>query len=149
MGKRIAADLGANLHFEQHIVELDREDADGKTTQARLDVVVSHCGRRWLLDLAIVSAYSNAIDEALEMAAARRDGAAAQRAEDGKRRRYPGTQVVPLIFEAHGRLGETGLSWLHRMYKVEPDAIHSLSKEMSALIQSHTRGMALAAAAAT
>ena len=149
LGKRVAADLGANVHFEQHIVELDRRNAEGKTTEARLDVIVSYGGRRWLLDLAIVSAYSNAVDEALELAASRRDGAAAQRAEDGKRRRYPGTEVVPIIFEAHGRLGETGLAWLHRMYKDEPAALQSLLKEMSVLVQSHTSGMALAAAAAS
>ena len=89
------------------------------------------------------------MDEGLELAAARRDGAAAQRAEDKQRRPYPGAQVVPFIFEAHGRLGEAPLSWLWRMYKDEKTALQSLLKEMAVLIQSHTSGMALAAAAAT
>ena len=55
--------------------------------QARLGVVVSYCARRCFLVIEITSAYINAIDEPLELAAARRGGAAAHRAADGHRRR--------------------------------------------------------------
>ena len=111
--------------------------------EARLDISVELPGRTWLLDVAIVSAYS--IDPNLERARAKRDGAAALTAEDKKRARYPGTNIVPIIVEAHGRMGSTGLAWLRRAYHKDPDKLQQLLRMLNASVQSHTASMSLAA----
>lgn len=147
IAKRVAQDLAAVTATEQHIPELDRPSSDGNISPARLDVVVTLHGARWLLDVAIVSALS--ADSSLEAASAGRDGHAAMRAEDRKRRRYPHPQLVPLILEAHGRFGDAGLAWLRRVYAGEPLRLQALLTELSVLLQSHTASMVLAATTAT
>ena len=52
---------------------------------------------------------------------------------------------MPFVVEAHGRLGTTGLAWLRRAYHEEPEKIQRVLRGLSALVQSHSASMVLAA----
>eukprot|EP00969_Alexandrium_andersonii_P325949 14401517-Alexandrium_andersonii.AAC.1 len=84
-------------------------DSRGRTVRARMDLVVKVDGKRWQCDVTVVDADSD--DPARRRQRAARDGVAAAAAEDSKRRRY-GSDVVPLVWETGGRIGEAGLAFL-------------------------------------
>eukprot|EP00973_Karenia_brevis_P030931 4266435-Karenia_brevis.AAC.1 len=50
-----------------------------------------------------------------------------------------------MIIEAHGRFGPAGLASLRRAYRNEPEMLQDLLREISALGQSHTAAMIMAA----
>ena len=104
----LAQDLGAAVHREQSIPELTYTDKRGVAHPARMDLVVTLPGSKSpdLLDITVVSPWS--ADAGLATASAARDGAAAEKAEDRKRRRYTGGRVIPIAFENGGLWGTTG-----------------------------------------
>ena len=78
------------------------------TTEARLDVVYRQdSGVTAYLDCAVTSCHARDV----AAVAAVRDGAAAARLEVAKHRRYPGQRLTPLVWEAHGRSGDSALAW--------------------------------------
>ena len=144
LAARLAQDLGVAVHKEQVLPELDFTDAQGILHPGRMDLVVALPGAApALLDLTVVSPWS--ANGPLEVAAASRDGAAAERAEDRKRRRYPGGRVVPMVLETGGRWGPAALAWLRAAYKGESELLHGLLTECSAVLQAHTSALQAAA----
>ena len=136
--KRLATHLGASTHEEQHV----REMAQSAAT-ARLDVGVTIPGTATnFLDVAIVDSYSD--NAGLEFQRQKQAGAA-ETMEAKKRSKYgPSTRMVPFVVEAHGRIGPSGMAWINRAYKSEPDLKRALLKEISAHVQSHTSTMIIA-----
>ena len=91
-------------------------DAEGrpKVERASLDLAfIGGTGLQAYVDATTVDAAS--VDRALRRARARRDGAAAERAEDGKRLRYPGPALVPFAVEAFGRAGDSAAEFLRSL----------------------------------
>ena len=77
-------------------------------TEARLDVVYRQdSGVTAYLDCAVTSCHARDV----AAVSAVRDGAAAARLEVAKHRRYPGQRLTPLVWEAHGRSGDSALAW--------------------------------------
>ena len=82
------------------------------TTEARLDVVYRQDnGVTAYLDAAVTCCHARDI----AAVAAVRDGAAAARLEAAKHRRYPGRRLTPVVWEAHGRSGDSALAWQRNM----------------------------------
>ena len=130
-------------HREQRCPQFDKRRQDGSVTEARLDIAVEVHGTSFLIDVAIVDVLST--KAALERQRARRDGSAALCMEDKKRSKYPGPSIVPISIESNGRMNAAGLAWLRRAYHGEPVKLQVLLCCLSALVQSHTSAMALAA----
>jgi hypothetical protein len=105
--------------------------------KARLDVVFLQGGRRVFVDLAFVTARSR--NGALLRSNAARDGAAAEREEDDKRRRYPGPDLRPFVVEALGRMGEDASALLRDLAPTEATERSSFiaraRRELSVLVQ--------------
>ena len=141
IAKHIATNLPATVHTEQRIPSLDKQTDKG-TQEARLDIVVSHEGATYLVDVTVCNTASP--DPSYEGACARRDGHAALVREDKKRIRYNSQQLVPLVFEVGGRIGPTGLAWLRRIYAQAPHSLQELLHTVSVQLQSHTASMAIA-----
>ena len=120
----------------------DTVDANGRVHYGRMDIVVTTLATQHLVDVTIVSAWSSCA--ATESGPAARDGTAAQRAEDGKRRTYRGVVVVPLVIEHGGRWGPTGLAWLRTLYKEESESFQQLIHNVAILVQGHISSMAVA-----
>ena len=63
----------------------------------------------------------------------------AEEGEDGKRRRYPGPDLVPFVIEAGGRLGEAAQSLIRSVAPKDPVeramAISTAKKTLSSLLQ--------------
>jgi hypothetical protein len=88
-----ALGLGVGAVCEQFVSRWNRVKPDGSVEQARLDVIYTWQGRRVYVDLAFVARSRNGA--ALRSRAAR-DGAAVEREEGDKGRRYPGPDLRPL-----------------------------------------------------
>ena len=104
--------------FEQRLPQLDYVKQDGTTKQAIMDVVHEHpqLGTLWV-DVSVVSPQAG--DAARRMQAARKDGSAAIRACQGKRRRY-GVAVTPFVLEVGGRVSEDARAFVHRLLHADP-----------------------------
>ena len=89
--------------LERLVPELAARDAKGEVHDAIVDLVVRWPGgwRSFLLDVSVRSHFAG------RYAAATRAGAAAGTGKREKARRY-GLEVLPVVFEANGRLGEAG-----------------------------------------
>ena len=102
---------GQRILEEQFVPKWDRVVRRGNEDvieRARLDLVFAdRQGRRTYADIVIPTASSDTPE--LVRSRAARDGAAAARAEDGKRLRYPGPDLVPFAVEALGRPGTEGM----------------------------------------
>ena len=104
LAKFVGTMIGREALTEQFVPHWDRH-RDGALERARLDVVFDNVqGRRVHVDVAVVEASTADPHDQRQRAA--RDGAAASREEDVKRRRYPGPSLVPFVMESMGRLGE-------------------------------------------
>ena len=120
LGGWIAAQTGRPTSLEQFVPRWDRLEDDGSVTRARLDVAfLDTQARSMYADVAIVAASS--ICPATQRARAARDGAAAARAEDGKRLRYPGPSLVPFVIEVLGKPGKDAVSLLHAFAPRDPE----------------------------
>ena len=146
LAKRLADDLQLSTRTEQRCPQWDKIDAHGKLAEARLDIIVPMGNVTYYIDVTVVDVLST--DPALERQRANRDGAAAASAEDKKLVKYPGAATIPFAIESYGRIGTAGLAWLKRAYHESPACMQALLNELSALVQSHTASMVLAACAA-
>ena len=102
------------------------------------------------MDVTVVSASS--VDGGTIRMRAARDGAAAARAEDTKRVRYPGPQLIPFAIEALGRPGACAET-LMRTYAPEElsersAVLGSAWQDLSVIIQTANAELILAAAGA-
>jgi hypothetical protein len=108
---------------EQYVPKWDREVlVNGATAieHVRLDVVfTNHHGQRVYLDVVVPTA--GATNPEMARSRAERDGAAAARAADGKRVRYPGPDLVPFAVEALGRPGKDAVSFLRSLAPADPE----------------------------
>ena len=102
----------------------------------RADFVVVRDGKTYMIDLTIANPWST--NAASERAASRHPGWAAQRAEDEKRRRYPGGVITPLAIETGGRWGRSGLGVMRAIFRDDPAGFRQLLREVAVAIQSHT-----------
>ena len=87
---------------------------------ARLGVVsVNLHGQRVHLDIVVPT--SGTTNPELARSRAARDGAAAARAEDGKRVRYPGPDLIPFAVEALGRPGRDAVRFVRSLAPSDPE----------------------------
>ena len=107
------------MSVEQFVPQWDRvSEEDGSVTRARLDVAfVDTQARSVYADIAIVAASTVTPQE--KRARAARNGAAAASAEDGKRLRYPGPNLIPFVVEALGRPGDDAVALLRSFAPTE------------------------------
>ena len=141
--RRWRADLGVDVLREQRTPQYDYQDSKGKWVRSRMDLIARVDGRRWHLDVTIVDADSK--DPARRRQRAARDGLAAAAAEDDTRRRY-GSGVVPLAWEAGGRVGEAGLAFLRRLYAdAQPAKLTTLLQAVGCTIAAGTAAASIAA----
>ena len=96
--------------LEQHLPELDQQNADGTTRRAVMDVVVPFIGGRQLIDVTVRQ--GDAGTRTAVRAAAAKDGVPSSRAEQEKHARYPVPELVAFAAEGCGRLGGEARSWL-------------------------------------
>ena len=95
-------------------------EEDGNVVRARLDVAFLDIQARAVYaDVAIVAA-STVCGPTRRIRAAR-DGAAAAKAEDGKRLRYPSPNLLPFVVEVLGRPGEDAVALLRSFAPTDPD----------------------------
>ena len=77
------------------------------------------------------------------------DGAAASREEDVKRARYPGPLLRPFVVEAHGRPGETAMSFLRDFAPSDPEVrskvLADAWQSLSVVLQTANAEIALSA----
>jgi hypothetical protein len=89
------------------------------------------------VDLAFVTARSR--NPTALRAQASRDGAAAEREEDDKRRRYPGPDLRPFVVEALGRMGDDAAALLRDVAPLDPTErsvfLARARRELSVLLQ--------------
>ena len=109
---------GVEPKLEQHITELDTQNADGTTRRAVLDVVVPCIGGRQLIDVTVRQ--GDAGTPAAVRAAAAKDGLPSTRAEQEKHARYPAPGLVAFVVEGCGRLGGEARSWLRIGASMQP-----------------------------
>lgn len=139
--RRLAEHLGASAHIEQRVASM----ACGGRREARLDVAVTVPGATThYLDVAVVEVYSSNAGVELQRAGRL---LAAEAMEGNKRNKYGANdRMIPLVVEAHGRLGPAAMRWLGKAYKGFPDLRRMLLQELAAAIQCHTAAMVVASA---
>ena len=150
----ITALTGQTTFIEQLVPRWDRQvRANGTDTieHAKLDVVFTNShGQRTYLDVVVPTAGSTNPETVRARAA--RDGAAAARAEDGKRVRYPGPDLVPFAVEALGRPGKDAIAFLRSLAPADPElrsaALGSAWQALSVVLQTANADLVLAAAGA-
>ena len=152
----VAAWTGRDTITEQFVPKWDRvrrrEGTDEtEIERARLDVAfIDLHGRRAFIDVVVPTAASTCPE--LVRARAARSGAAAARAEDGKRLRDPGPDLVPFAVEALGRPGTDAIELLRALAPTDPEersvALGGAWQSLSAVLQMGNAELLLAAAAA-
>ena len=143
---------GQTVVTEQFVSKWDRVvRVDGTDTieRARLDVVfTNHHGQRVHLDVVVPTAGTT--NPEMARARARKDGAAAARAADGKRVRYPGPDLVPFAVEALGRPGRDAVSFLRTLAPADPEqrsvVLGAAWQALSATLQTENAELLLSAA---
>ena len=118
--------------------------------RARLHLVFSnHQGRRAYADIVNPTASSDTPE--LVRARAARDGAAAARAEDGKRLRYPGPDLIPFAIKALGRPGADAVSLLRAFAPTDPEersqVLGAAWQSLSTVVQMANAELVMGAAA--
>jgi len=109
---------GVEPKLEQHITELDQQNADGTSRRAVLDVVVPFIAGRQLIDVTVRQ--GDAESRAAVRAAAAKDGLPSPKAEQEKHARYPAPGLVAFAVEGCGRLGGEARSWLRIGASTQP-----------------------------
>ena len=137
--------------FVQKWDRLGRVDGDDTIEHAKLDVAFTNChGQRTYLDVVVPTAGSTNVETV--RARAVKDGAAAARAEDGKRVRYPGPDLVPFAVEALGRPGKDAVAFLRSLAPADPElrsaALGAAWQSLSVLLQMENADLVLSAAGA-
>ena len=131
------------------VVQVDGEDT---IERARLDVAFNNCrGQRVYLDVVVATAGTTNPEMARSRAA--RNGAAAARAADGKRLRYPGPDLVPFAVEALGRAGRDAVAFLRSLAPSDPESrsvvLGAAWQSLSACLQMGNAELLLSAAGAS
>ena len=107
-------------------------------------------GQRVYLDVVVPAAGTTNPETARSRAA--RDGAAAARAADGKRLRYPGPDLVPFAVEALGRPGRDAATFLRSLAPSDPEArsavLGAAWQSLSVILQTANAELLLSAAGA-
>ena len=150
----VAALTGQTTLIEQLVPRWDRTvRVNGTDTieHAKLDVVfTNHHGQRTYVDVVVPTAGST--NPEIRRSRAVRDGAAAARAEDGKRVRYPGPDLVPFAVEALGQPGKDATAFLRSLAPADPElrsaTLGSAWQALSVLLQMENADLALSAAGA-
>ena len=145
---------GQTAYIEQLVPKWDRlarGDGDDTIEHAQLDVAFTNChGQRTYLDVVVPTAGSTNVEMVRSRAV--KDGAAAARAEDGKRVRYPGPDLVPFAVEALGRPGKDAIAFLRSLAPADPElrsaALGSAWQALSVLLQMENADLLLSAAGA-
>ena len=140
--------LFSDYYVCEQVVEVDGEE---QIQRARLDVVFNNQNaQRAYIDVCVPAAFSTCPE--LLRARAARDGAAAGRAEDGKRLRYPGPDLVPFAVEALGRPGADAVALLRACAPEDPadrsQVLGSAWQSLSALLQTQNAELLMAAESA-
>ena len=132
------------------LLQWQRTLSNGTVEEARLDVTFRHGALQLYADVVVCSPAST--DGSRTLRNARTNGAAAEAAEKGKRRRYPHPELTPLAVETLGRLGEVAAAFARRWATREPAkrslAIASFYRRIAAALQQHNGDMLIAATAA-
>ena len=133
LAERFRTDLGAQTGGAAR-TQLDRTTPDGGPIESRLDLVVTYHGRTTWLDAVVTDPWCS--DPSTRRARLNRDGAAAEAAEQTKRRRY-GLEAVPFALETGGRWGELAIAWWSRLYHEQPpDVKGSFRRGLAATLHS-------------
>jgi hypothetical protein len=119
---------------------------------ARLDVVFNnHRGQLMYLDVVVPTAGTTNPETARSRAD--RDGAAAARAADGKRVRYPGPDLVPFALEALGRPGRDAVTFMRSLAPSDPETrsvvLGAAWQTLSVVLQTGNAELLLSAAGAS
>ena len=154
LARIIHALTGQDAVIEQLVPKWDRiVKVNGTDTleHARLDVAfLNGRGQRVYLDVVVPTAGTTNPETARSRAA--RDGAAAARAADGKRVRYPGPDLVPFAIEALGRPGRDASAFLRSLAPSDPGsrsaALGSAWQSLSVVLQTGNAELLLSAAGA-
>ena len=105
-------------------------------------------GRRLYVDVTVTDAATTSPEYRRRRAT--RNGAAAARAEDTKRLRYPGPALVPFALETLGRPGESATSFLRSLAPTDPHArskwLGSAWQTLSVVLQTGNAKLLVAAA---
>ena len=117
--------------------------------RARLDVVfLDHHAWRCFVDIVVPTTASTCPE--VVRARAEKNGAAATRAEDGKRLRYPGPSLVPFAVDALGRPGASALELLRSLAPTDPEersvALGSAWQSLAATLQTANAELLVSAA---
>ena len=148
----ISSCTGQHVLTEQFVPKWDRVVRRGGEQiieRARLDVVFNdRHGRRAYVDVCIPTAATTCPE--LARARAARAGAAASRAEDQKRVRYNGPDLIPFAVEALGRPGSSTLALLRSLAPEEPSersqVLGAAWQTLSVIIQLENAELLMAAA---
>ena len=97
---------------EQYVPQWQRRLPDGSLEEARLDVIFRYEAVQLYADVVVCTPVS--ADPGRTLRSSAKDGAAAEAAERGKRRRYPHPELTPLAVETLGRLGEVATAFARR-----------------------------------
>jgi hypothetical protein len=143
---------GQTATIEQFVPKWDRVvrvNGDDTIERAKLDVVFTNLhGQRVYLDVVVPTAGTT--NREMARSRAERDGAAAARAADGKRVRYPGPDLVPFAVEALGRPGRDAISFLRSLAPVDPElrsaALGAAWQALSVVLQTENAELLLSAA---
>jgi len=135
--------------IEQHVPAWDRVGQGGGVEAARLDVAyINAAGVRSFLDVTIVDAQS--VTPMVQTRRANQAGAAARRAEDVKRAKYPGPALVPFAIEALGRAGDSAANLLRAMAPTDPkersEVLGDAWQSLSVIVQMRNAELLLSAA---
>jgi len=134
---------------EQCVPQWQRIGTDGAPEDARLDVAFRSGGVQQYVDVVVTSPVS--ADGARNRRNAATDGAAAESAEQGKRRRYPHPELTPLAVETLGRLGTVAQAFAKTWATRDPSnrsvAIVGFYRRVATALQQHNGDMLLAATA--
>ena len=145
---------GHTATTEQYVPRWDRVvSVNGADTieRARLDVVfVNLHGQRVHLDVVVPTAGATNLELARSRAA--RDGAAAARAEEGERVRYPGPDLIPFAVEALGRPGRDAVRFVWSLAPSDPEecsvVLGGVWQSLAVLLQVENAELLLSAAEA-
>ncbi len=125
-----------NTRINQH------PDEDDKSPALRADITMQTASGPIHLDVMVTSAFTQ------HALAGNRDimsitpGVAAEHAENYKKQKYAPHSVVPIIFEAGGRVGTSTLDFLRRLVNTLPEAernvtYHKALQKLSTALQRH------------
>ena len=143
---------GQVVETEQYVLRWDRVvrvNGVDEIERARLDVAfIDRHARRVYIDVVVPTAAST--NPELVRARAARAGAAAAKAEDTKRLRYPGPELAPFAVEALGRPGDDAIAVLRSVAPADLEersvALGAAWQSLSVILQTENAELLMSAA---